>query len=59
MNDDPPPAAARLRLALELDPNADPLRGRLVSDDGSVREFTGWLEFARAIEEAAAPRSGG
>jgi hypothetical protein len=32
--------------------DSDPIAGRLIGEDGRVVEFTGWLAFAAAIEEA-------
>jgi hypothetical protein len=32
--------------------SGDPLTGRLTTSDGSVREFSGWIGLALAIERA-------
>ena len=43
----------RTSLRLELEPGSEPISGRLVAADGTLVEFTGWLELAAAIEQAA------
>jgi hypothetical protein len=52
-----------VHIALELDPQAQPIAGRLLGADGTVREFVGWLELTQALEaeaqrSAATHRSG-
>jgi hypothetical protein len=39
-----------LRLGLEFEPGADPVRGRLVTDAGEVLAFEGWLQMAALLE---------
>jgi hypothetical protein len=46
------PAAHPLRLALELERGAEPIAGCLSDEAGRRREFLGWLELTRALEEA-------
>lgn len=44
-------AAESVRLLLHLDPDSDPIRGRVeVADE--VVEFAGWLQLAGALERA-------
>jgi hypothetical protein len=38
---------------LDLDPGADPIRGRLTAPTGEEDEFVGWLGLAGAIERLA------
>jgi hypothetical protein len=40
----------RLEARLEIDSQADTVIGTITSDDGVERRFTGWMEFASAIE---------
>jgi hypothetical protein len=40
----------RLAAKLEMDPRADTVAGTITGDDGVERRFTGWMEFASAIE---------
>ena len=48
-----------LRITLELEPDGEPIAGRLYADECPEHSFYGWLEFAAAIEcaceEANAP----
>lgn len=37
-------------LVLRIDPEAEPIVGRLDDERGAGREFTGWLGLARALE---------
>jgi hypothetical protein len=49
-----------LRVALEFDGVAEPISGRILGDDGFSRDFVGWLELTRALEDARhGPPSGG
>ncbi|HJQ06794.1 MAG TPA: hypothetical protein VJ872_15190 [Nocardioides sp.] len=43
-----------IRLVLELDPGAEPPRGRVRGDAGWVG-FTGWTELGQRIARLAAP----
>ena len=43
--------AERVTLHLHLDPDSDPIRGR-VEALGEVVEFAGWLQLAGALERA-------
>lgn len=45
--------ARRVRLVLEIAPDADPVTGWIGSApaDGNGREFLGWTELAAAIEQ--------
>jgi hypothetical protein len=40
----------KLKAALELYPRADTIVGTITGDDGAERRFSGWMEFASAIE---------
>lgn len=40
----------RLEATLELDPRADTIVGTITDADGVVHRFSGWMEFASAIE---------
>jgi hypothetical protein len=45
-------------LAFQVQPApGDPFTGRLFNEDGSSYEFTGWLSFAAAVEQARRERS--
>ena len=48
-----------LTLLLHLDPDSDPIRGRVEAPQETV-EFAGWLQLAGALERAlgAEPRGG-
>ena len=50
----PPP----LRITLELQAGAEPLRGSLHKPGGQPRPFWGWLQLIQAIEDAIT-QSGG
>lgn len=39
-----------LRVGLEFEPTADPVRGRLVTSAGEVLAFEGWLQMAALLE---------
>ena len=41
-----------LRITLELEPDGEPIAGRLHADECPEHSFYGWLEFAAAIEAA-------
>ncbi len=38
------------RILLELDGVDEPIRGRARADDGTLREFVGWLGLIGALE---------
>lgn len=38
------------RLTLEVDPDDDPIRGRVSEGDALAEPFVGWLGMARALE---------
>jgi hypothetical protein len=40
-------------VTLELAASAEPISGRVIGHDGVAREFTGWIAFVRALENAA------
>jgi hypothetical protein len=44
----------RVRLELEIEPGGDAFRGLLRLHGGGEWDFTGWLPFLRALEEALA-----
>lgn len=46
-----------MRIELDLEPDADPIAGRLVGPGGTVRDFQGWTALARALEAALAERA--
>jgi hypothetical protein len=37
-------------LRLDVDPDADPIRGVLTAQDGAAHDFVGWLGLASEIE---------
>jgi hypothetical protein len=41
-----------VKLSLELDPGSEPIVGRIQHADGTVTEFTGWLELTQVLEAA-------
>jgi hypothetical protein len=41
------------RITVDIEPGSDPIRGYIEDDEGS-RPFEGWLQLARALEEASA-----
>lgn len=41
-----------LSVRLDLEIGRDPIAGRLVRNDGTQREFVGWLALVRALDEA-------
>jgi hypothetical protein len=47
-------AATNLRITLELEPGADPIRGSLEHTDGSRRTFWGWLELMEELRGVTA-----
>jgi hypothetical protein len=51
---EPPTSATFRRLSLELEPDTEPITGRLQSENGDNWRFTGWLELTRALEQARA-----
>jgi hypothetical protein len=44
----------RKTFTLEFE-DVEPIEGRLRADDGSSREFVGWLGLAAALESVVAP----
>ena len=46
--------ANRSRATLELEPGADPIRGRIERPDGTDRPFWGWLELIEEVRQLAA-----
>ena len=44
------PDDTSLALRLYLEPNADPIRGRIANEMGEASEFVGWLGLASALE---------
>ena len=40
------------RLIVEIDHEADPVQGRIGPPGGPMQRFSGWTEFAAAIERA-------
>jgi hypothetical protein len=45
----------RKRLTLELEPDAEPIEGRIREGRGPAREFVGWLGLAAALERVLGP----
>jgi hypothetical protein len=41
-------------ITLELEPGADPIRGRIGCPDGTQRPFWGWLELIEVLGRIAA-----
>jgi hypothetical protein len=41
-----------LPLKLELQPNCDPIEGRLSDEHGQTTAFAGWLELMALVEDA-------
>ena len=39
-----------LRITLELEPDGEPIAGRLHADERPEHSFYGWLQFAAALE---------
>jgi hypothetical protein len=37
-------------MTVEVEPGSDPISGR-ITDDRGTRQFSGWLELARALHE--------
>jgi len=48
----------RIALQLELDPDAEPISGRLTGPDGGGAEFVGWLALSAALERLVQPDEG-
>ena len=46
------------RLTLEVDPDEDPIRGRVCEGDEMPEPFVGWLGMARALERTLSRRPG-
>jgi hypothetical protein len=46
-------------LRLDVDPGAEPIRGVLTAQDGSVHTFEGWLGLAAEIERTLRAEPGG
>jgi hypothetical protein len=42
------------RITLELEPDADPIRGLIEHADGSRQPFWGWLELSEELRRVAA-----
>jgi hypothetical protein len=42
------------RVTVDIEPGSDPIRGYIEDDKGS-RPFEGWLQLARALEQASTP----
>jgi hypothetical protein len=40
------------RVTVEVDPNCEPITGRLENEPEPSRPFTGWLELLAALEAA-------
>jgi hypothetical protein len=45
-------------ITLELEPGADPIRGRIGCPDGTHRPFWGWLELIEALGRLAVEPTG-
>jgi hypothetical protein len=41
------------RVTVDIEPGSDPIRGHIEDEEGS-RAFEGWLQLARALEQASA-----
>jgi hypothetical protein len=41
-----------VHIALDLDPRAEPIEGRMSVAGGPPEPFTGWMELASALERA-------
>lgn len=52
------PTDRHLELHLQIDPQADPITGRLSDAGHRSRAFRGWLGLAAAIEELIRPEAG-
>ena len=48
------PTAKNSRITLELEADANPIRGRIEHPDGSCQPFWGWLELIEDLGRAAA-----
>ena len=46
---------AAVRLSLEVEPDSEPISGRLSDASGAERPFTGWLDLAAALEAMLSP----
>jgi hypothetical protein len=46
-------AASKPRIAVELEPGADPIRGLVEHADGRRQPFWGWLELIDELRRAA------
>lgn len=44
------PDDRNVALRLDLQPDAEPIRGRIANETGEIREFVGWLGLANALE---------
>ena len=47
-------SASNVRITLEVEAGADPIRGSLEQSDGRSQPFWGWLELIEALQRAAA-----
>jgi hypothetical protein len=45
-------------ITLELEPGADPIRGRIGCPDGTHKPFWGWLELIEVLSRLAAEPTG-
>jgi hypothetical protein len=47
-----------VHIELWIDPDSEPISGRVVAEDGEREEFAGWVELTAAIETARQQLSG-
>jgi hypothetical protein len=40
----------RVHVEVEVDVGSDPIGGRIISDDRSERDFSGWLELPQGLQ---------
>jgi hypothetical protein len=40
---------------LRVDPDAEPIAGRLIEEDGNEHQFAGWIGLAATLEELLGP----
>lgn len=48
-----------LRLALDIDPKADPIAGTIGERDGPMRAFSGWTQLGHVLSGVIAASAGG
>jgi hypothetical protein len=48
------PSSRRVRITLDVDPQAEPIQGHLVREGHRPQLFWGWIELSSAIETARA-----